>query len=155
MRLVSLYTLNRTEVETALVGGYVKLTAYQVDNEKLIPVTDSTSYDEFLSISKHNNNCKVYYFQDVGGKEKLVAVDPDLVGTIKFIAVDRVRAELANEKFRVDELTAKLSVTEHLLDKEKANSATYESRYNKLLYDTETIPIWKFVWNRLANLYTK
>lgn len=156
MNYVELYTLTRSQVP-ATVGEYIELTRFPPrPDTRIIPISGTDYTDNRVAqITNTAVSCKVYRLCETGKPERLVAIDPDLVDTIQFVALTKVKAQLEDEKFRVDELTAKLSVSEHLLDKEKANSATYELRYSKLLYDTETIPVWKFVWNRLVNWYTK
>ena len=156
MQRVELYTLSTTQLPSN-VGDYVMFTRFPAHpRNRLIPLS-GTDYNEFemVEVPAERVACKVYRLCETGKPDRLVAIDPDLVDTIKFFALDKVKAQLADEKFRVDELTAKLSISEHFLDKEKANSSTYELMYNKLLYHTEAIPVWKFVWNRLVNWYTK
>lgn len=156
MNYVELYTLTRSQVP-ANVGEYIELTRFPPrPDTRIIPISGTDYIDDRVAqITNTVVSCKVYRLCETGKPERLVAIDPDLVDTIQFVALTKVKAQLEDEKFRVDELTAKLSVSEHLLDKEKANRSTYELRYNNLLSDTETIPVWKFVWNRLVNWYTK
>ena len=157
MNYVELYTITRSQVP-ATVGEYIELTRFPPrPDTRIIPISGTDYTDNRVAQITNTAavSCKVYRLCETGKPERLVAIDPDLVDTIQFVALTKVKAQLEDEKFRVDELTAKLSVSEHLLDKEKANSTTYELRYNKLLSDTETIPVWKFVWNRLVNWYTK
>lgn len=156
MNYVELYTLTRSQVP-ATVGEYIELTRFPPrPDTRIIPISGTDYTDNRVAQTTNTVvSCKVYRLYETGKPERLVAIDPDLVDTIQFVALTKVKAQLEDEKFRVDELTAKLSVSEHLLDKEKANRSTYELRYNKLLSDTETIPVWKFVWNRLVNWYNK
>lgn len=156
MQRVELYTLSNTHV-LSNVGDYVMFTRFPSRTEnRLIPLS-GTDYTEFelVEVPAEKVACKVYRICETGKPDKLVAIDPDLADTIKFLALAKVKAQLADEKFRVDELTAKLSVAEQFLTKEKANSTYHESKYNKLWHYVDTMPVWKFVWIKLVNWWNK
>jgi hypothetical protein len=96
--------------------------------------------------------CKVYRLCETRKPDKLVAIDPELADTIEFLALTKVKEQLADEKLRVNELTDKLSTAEHSLTK---NSLEHESKYNKLRNYIDTMPVWRFVWIKLSNWFNK
>lgn len=144
MKYVDLYTLTRSQVP-ATIGEYIELTRFPPrPDTRIIPIsgTDYTD-DRVTQITNTVVSCKVYRLFETGKPERLVAIDPDLVDTIKFVALDKVKAQLADEKFRVDELTAKLSISDHQLTKA-------EIMCSELKTYLDYTPIWKLVWDRLT-----
>ena len=153
MSYVKLYTLSTSHVHVR-TGDYVMFTRFPVHSGNSL-VHLSGDYSKMVEVPEEKLACKVYRLCETGKPDKLVAIDPELADTIEFLALTKVKEQLADGKLRVNELTDKLSVAELLLTKEKANSLYHESKYNKLRNYIDTMPGWKFVWIKLSNWFNK
>lgn len=132
MKHVKVYTINTTEYLPGILGNHFEFSVY---NENLTPVSGTNDHDLFVSCrSVTKTQYQIYRIGESGKEDRLVAIDPGLVDTIKFVAIDKVRKQLEDEKFRVEQLTKKLSLV--------------ESELIRKLELIDNTPIWKLAWNR-------
>lgn len=151
MSYVELYTITRSQV-LASVGDYVELIRFPSrPNTKIVPISGTEYTDNRMAeIPETSVACKVYRLCETGKPDRLVAIDPELVDTIQFVALDKVRVQLADEKFRVEDLTNKLASSEYMLKRAYQKSDDLAAECHRLEYET---PIWKILRSRFLNWY--
>lgn len=151
MGYVELYTITRSQVP-ANVGDYVKLTRFPArPNTRIVPISGLPYSDTTMAeIPETTVACKVYRLRETGKPDRLVAIDPDIVDNINFVALDKVKAQLADEKFRVEDLTSKLASSEYMLKRAYQKSDDLVTDCHRLEYET---PIWKILLSRFLNWY--
>lgn len=153
MNSVELYTLNKSQA-SANIGDYIELVRQPSRyNTSIVPISGigPTTDIRLLEIPSEHVACKVYRLCEPGKPERLVAIEPDLVDTIQFVALEKVREQLEDENFRVENLIQKLAVAEHALNRERQKLEDLVAEYRKLEYEA---PIWKIIYNRFLNWYT-
>lgn len=153
MRKATIYTLNYEDVTPAVVGGYVDIVNYRSPHAMLTAVSSPNDILEFATVPMGLQRLKLYHIGEYGKEDRLVAIDPELVDTIKFVVAENLRSELVSEQFNVRALMDKNMVLEYQLrrcteEKEEAKRMLAE---NQAYFDT--LPIWKFIKNRVLDLW--
>lgn len=151
MSYVELYTLTRNQLP-ANVGDYVKLIRFpSIPSTKIVPISGTDYTDNRMAeITETSVACKVYRLGETGKPDRLVAIDPDIVDNIKFVALDKVKAQLAAEKLRVEDIAKKLAYSEYMLKQAHQKSDDLVTECHRLEYET---PIWKILCSRFLNWY--